>query len=137
MPSGSTGTEQVPSVDAVYHPTHDESARQGFVAALRAFTGRDMRDKLADQYHARVLPVVERSGSEPPKTGREIEKLMAPMPYYRFYSAMRYNAQEMMYQSVLDPVERVAGPAPGATALRDGPRRPPGAGFVSPRICGG
>ncbi len=109
MPSGLTGGEQAPSVDAVYHPTHDESARQGFVAALRAFTGRDMRDKLADHYHTRVLPGVERAGSTAPETGRDIEKLMAPVPYYRFYSAMRYNAQEMMYQSVLDPVERVAG----------------------------
>ena len=95
-------------VDEAYRPSHNERARQGFVSVLRAYADREMRPKLQHHYETTIAPEVEKATGKPPQTGTEIEKLMDPIPYYRFYSAVRYNAQEMMYQSVFDPVERAA-----------------------------
>ena len=92
------------NVDELYQPTHNERARQGFVGVLRSHVDREMRPRLERQYQEKILPNMDIK----PETGQDVEKLMAPIPYYKFYSATRYNAQEMMYQSVLDPVERTA-----------------------------
>ena len=105
----STETETtVPNVDTVYDPTHDERARQLFVGTLRSHASRDMRDHLERHYRTQVAPAAERERGEAPQNGREIEKLMHPVPYYKFYSTLRYNAQEMMYLSAMEPIERVS-----------------------------
>jgi ubiquinone/menaquinone biosynthesis C-methylase UbiE len=108
MAAKPSDTGPVPNIDAAYRPTHDERARQGFVGVLRAHSSRDMRDALEHRYRTEIAPAVERQQGQAPQTSREIAKLMDPDPYYRFHSALRYNAQEMMYLSVLNPVERVA-----------------------------
>ncbi len=108
MATPAAHTWEVPNVDSAYCPTHDERARQAFVGALRSHAGRDMRDTLKRYYEIQVAPEVEKTQGEAPQTGREIEKLLDPVLYYQFYSAIRYNAQEMMYLSVLEPVERAA-----------------------------
>lgn len=93
-------------VDAFFRPTHDEVGRQRFISALRNHATVTLRDGLARHYTEDVLPgLVARTGTEP-KTAREIEAVMTDDHEYRFYSVLRYNAQEMVYQSVIPAVER-------------------------------
>lgn len=99
-------TDPVPDIDALYRPTHDERARQGFVSVLRNHTKRTMRDEMQRRYLEHVQPEFERQHGRVPETGSEVEQCMEPLPYYQFYSSMRYNAQEMMYLSTMEPVER-------------------------------
>lgn len=99
----------VPSVEDCYEPNHDERSRQSFVGVFRDFTKRNMRGELERLYREEMEPAIAARGEQVPETGREIEALMENVPYYRFYSSLRYNSQEMMYLAAMDPIERVAG----------------------------
>jgi hypothetical protein len=92
-------------IEDAFRPTHDEIARQGLVSALRKHAIVDMKAALEADYKARVEPELAAVGKAP-KDWREIERAMQAEPSYRFYSTIRYHAQEMAYQSVLDPIER-------------------------------
>ena len=86
-------------------PTHDEWARQSIVSMIRKHAGTDMHTALHDDYTRRVEPALARAGKLP-ADWREIDKAMEREPSFRFYSAVRYNAQEMCYLSVQDGIER-------------------------------
>ena len=99
-----------PNIEELFRPSHDERARQGFVSMLRKHAIIDMRRAVAEDYARRIEP---RVGAKVRGSGdwRVIEEAMQPEMSHRFYSAMRYNAQEMCYLSVQEPVERVRGQA--------------------------
>jgi SAM-dependent methyltransferase len=99
-------TDSVPDIDALYRPTHDERARQDFVSVLRNFAKRDLRDEMENRYEARALPAFEKQHGHAPCSGREVEQSMEKDVFYRFYSSIRYNSQEMMYLYSMEPVER-------------------------------
>ena len=98
-------TNSVANIEDAVRPTHDERARQNFISMLRKHAIVDMKADLESDYETRVKPALEREGKAP-KNWREIERAMSPEASYRFYSTVRYHAQEMCYQSVLDPIER-------------------------------
>ena len=81
----------------------DDQARQGFVAALRSHVLGDMAQHMRGRYHKRIA-----SGAADfvPQSGPEVHELMQSDPYFRFYSAVRYNAQEMVFRSVIPTVEK-------------------------------
>lgn len=114
----------VPDIESAYRPTHDERARQGFVSMIRKHSIMDMREALHADYVGRVEPELTRKGT-PPRDWRAIEKAMETQASFRFYSAVRYNAQEMCYHSVQDPIER-ALPDMIDTARRAARLRPAG-----------
>lgn len=95
----------VPSIEELFQPTHDERARQNMVSMIRKHAIIDMRKAMKDDYDNRVEPKLEREGRKP-EDWAAIEKSMEHEASYRFYSAMRYNAQEMCYLSVQPTVER-------------------------------
>ncbi len=97
----------VPSIDAVFTPTQDEYNRMRLVSMLRKHVMIDMRKDMRDDYEGRVAPKVAKKTGKAPQTWREIEKAMEAEASYRFYSSVRYNAQEMSFNSVQDTVERV------------------------------
>jgi ubiquinone/menaquinone biosynthesis C-methylase UbiE len=101
----SRARDAVPSIEELVRMTHDERARQGFVSMLRKHAIIDMRRAVADDYARRIEP---RIGARVRGSGdwRVIEEAMQPEMSHRFYSAIRYNAQEMCYLSVQEPVER-------------------------------
>lgn len=94
-----------PSIEALFQPTHDERSRQRAVSMLRCHAIINMRRAMQRDYEERVAPRLERSG-EQPEDWRAIESLMQPEASYRFYSATRYNVQEMCYLSVQPAIER-------------------------------
>lgn len=93
------------NIEAQFQPTHDEHARQRFVAALRKHAIVDLRAQLKSRYEDTVEPRLVASGKAP-QGWRDIRTAMESDPVYRFYSSTRYNAQEMCYHSVQPTIER-------------------------------
>ena len=87
-------------------PTRDERTRQEFVASLRKHVLGDMAASLRASYEQRVLPGFERTRGRAPVDGDEVHDAMQEERYFRFYSSIRYNAQEMVFRSVIPVVDR-------------------------------
>ncbi|MBL8644507.1 MAG: class I SAM-dependent methyltransferase [Rhodospirillaceae bacterium] len=117
--------QKIVDVDSFYQPTHDEIGRQRFISALRNHATVNLRDALQQHYNDDVLPAYVRRHGAAPSSPREIKPLMDTDLSYRLYSSLRYNAQEMVYQSVISPVER-AVPAMNAAAKTIAASRPAG-----------
>jgi SAM-dependent methyltransferase len=92
--------------DALPRPNHDESARQDFVASLRQYSGRVLGAANYKLYKAKVEPAFDKARGRPPASVDEVRPLMTAEPYYQFWSATQRNSQEMMWDSVIDTVER-------------------------------
>jgi ubiquinone/menaquinone biosynthesis C-methylase UbiE len=117
----------VPNIDELFQPTHDERARQAFVSMLRKHAIIDLRKAVQADYEQRIKPELASQGREP-ATWREIERAMETEASHRFYSTLRYHAQEMCYLSVQPAVERAL---PGMIDLaRDLAQRNPTGGSL-------
>ncbi|MEM7763026.1 MAG: class I SAM-dependent methyltransferase [Pseudomonadota bacterium] len=92
--------------DMTIEMTRDERARRDFVSSLRSHVMRDMADAMHAEYHGQVAPEFERENGRLPESGPEVHKLMKSHDYFRFYSSIRYNAQEMVWRSVIPAVDR-------------------------------
>ncbi|MDG2532155.1 class I SAM-dependent methyltransferase [Sphingomonas sp. HITSZ_GF] len=114
----------VADIEQVTQPTHDEIARQKFCSTLRRHAIQDFAEALEADYRTHIAPRM----AEPAQTWQDIDRAMRKEASYRFYSALRYNAQEMCFQSVQPQVER-ALPELIATA-RDAAARSPAGGSV-------
>ena len=95
----------VPDIEALAVPTADEFARQRFCSALRSHAIRDLATTLESDFNDRVRPAAERKGTML-VDARTIDQAMEREASYRFYSSVRYNAQEMCFQSVQPQIER-------------------------------
>jgi ubiquinone/menaquinone biosynthesis C-methylase UbiE len=82
-------------------PTRDEAAAQDFVSALRSHVLNPMAAAMKARFEAEVAPKLPADAS-----GRDVLKAMQPHPYFRFYTAARVKAQEMVWASVRATVER-------------------------------
>jgi len=82
--------------------TPEERAAQDFVSSLRGYVLNDMAANMKRRFETRIAPRLP----EPPKDGQAVHKAMKPDIYFRFYSALRVNAQEMVWDSVRGAVER-------------------------------
>ncbi len=94
-----------PNIEELVRPTHDERARQGFVSMLRKHAIIDLRQFMTNDYRDRIAPRMA-DRVKGPADWREIEGAMEREASYRFYSSIRYNAQEMCYLSVQPSIER-------------------------------
>ena len=97
--------QMMTDIETLYRPTHDERARQQFVSTLRKHAIVDLRNTMKRDWESRVEPSLKARG-EAPEDWRGIERAMEKEDSFRFYSAVRYNAQEMSFLSVQDTVER-------------------------------
>jgi ubiquinone/menaquinone biosynthesis C-methylase UbiE len=84
----------------------DERARQGFVSQLRAYVLVDMANAMKGHYADTVKPRLEATKGGPVASQDEVHDAMKSEPLFRFYSAVRVNAQEMVWRSVIPPVEK-------------------------------
>jgi ubiquinone/menaquinone biosynthesis C-methylase UbiE len=87
-------------------PSRDERTRQEFVASLRNYILADMAGSMREVYEKRILPEFSRERGRPPADGDEVHDALQEERYFRFYSSIRYNAQEMVFRSVIPVVER-------------------------------
>ncbi|MEM6832712.1 MAG: class I SAM-dependent methyltransferase [Pseudomonadota bacterium] len=83
-------------------PTRDEWARQDFVSSLRAHVLNDMANAMKAHYSSAIAPNVEDETSE------TVHAAMKPDLYFKFYSGLRVNAQEMVWDAVRPTLEREA-----------------------------
>jgi len=88
-------------------PLHrDERTRQEFVSTLRAHVNVDMAESLRKRYEKVVKPRFEREHGHEPADGEQVHDAMLREPLFCFYSSIRYNAQQMVHQSVIPLVDR-------------------------------
>ncbi len=126
---------QPPAHDLQPQPTRDERARQEFVSVLRRHVLGRLADRMRRDYDDNVLPAFEREHGRPPADGPEIHRAMKSSRDFRFYSAVRTNAQEMVFASVIPGVERrIAGLAAQARTLREEAGRAGGSLTLDPDL---
>jgi SAM-dependent methyltransferase len=87
-------------------PLHDEASRQEFVVSLRQYSGRVLGAGNYQVYKAKVEPAFVKAHGREPMSGPELREAMTSEPYYQFWSATHRNSQEMIWDSVIDTVER-------------------------------
>ena len=99
----------IPDVDALFRQTHDEYVRTRFATVLLDHAMMNLRYAVWGEYDAAVRPAFEKAHGRAPADGHEIGEALRSNTFFRTYSSIRYNAQEMIPQSVRPAVER-AGP---------------------------
>ena len=97
------------AIDSLGQPNHDEATRQAFVAKMRKVIMSDMADEMRSVYETSLEPYIVANSSNTKIGETRIRQAMKDLNYYRFWSSMRYNAQEMVWSSVSDQVERDLG----------------------------
>lgn len=90
--------------DLAVHPTRDELAAQDFTSALRGHVLNHMAASLKSRFEAQIAPKLPAGAS-----GRDVHAALKTDSYFRFYSALRLGAQEMVWSSVGDAVARESG----------------------------
>lgn len=93
-------------IDTLVDPTHDEVSRQGYVSRLRKYVLNDLQANMGESYEATVKPKFVAEKGREPKSGEEVRDAIADNMAYRMWSSMRYNAQEMVWDSVREEVQR-------------------------------
>jgi ubiquinone/menaquinone biosynthesis C-methylase UbiE len=88
-------TTDLPDIDSLLKPTHDEYSRQRAVAVLHSHAVLNLRFDVRKTYEANVKPRFEKEHGREPKDGHEIAQAIKDDHFFKFYSAIRYNAQEM------------------------------------------
>jgi ubiquinone/menaquinone biosynthesis C-methylase UbiE len=83
--------------------SREQAARQDFVASLRGYILNDLAGAMREHFDSKVAGRVADGDSEP-ASGPAVHEAMRREPLFRFYSSMRYNAQEMVWRSVLRPL---------------------------------
>ena len=94
--------------DLYVRGTREQAAKQDFVSGLRAYILNDMSGQMQSRYNKDIEPALIAETGKPPTSGQQVHKAMKPDAYFRFYSSMRYNAQEMVWRSTLRPLSEAA-----------------------------
>lgn len=92
--------------DMLAQRNHDEESRQSFVNDFRIHLASNVFPGNFPTYYNRVLPNFIKEKGREPETRHEVRRVMTHDPYYSFWSAMQRNSQEMIWDSVMDSVER-------------------------------
>lgn len=92
--------------DLLIQPSHDERARQELCQAMRAHLLSDVQEGTKTVFDHRVHPAFQKEHDRPVKDRHEIRRSMAKDPYYRLFCASLRSTQELMWDSIIDTVER-------------------------------
>lgn len=86
--------------------THDDKALQKFVYALKRHIRFKVKPGNRTLYQTKVKPDFRKKHGRPPETVGEIRDEMNNEPQYQFFSAMNRQAQELMWDSLVEPIYR-------------------------------
>ena len=86
----------------------DEVARGEFISGMRSFILNDLAADLRVAYDSRARPAFERSVGRPPSNGGEVHDALRGDPMFKIYSALRVQAQKMVWSTVKPVVDREA-----------------------------
>ncbi|MGI4730766.1 class I SAM-dependent methyltransferase [uncultured Sphingomonas sp.] len=122
--------------DALPSATPDEAARQEFAKSLKQFVQQGILPGLGPVYKARATARFERETGRAPADRHDIRKAMTPDPYFQHYAAVNRISQELLWDSVIDSIDRdadaVDAQAKAGSAKNKGELRIP-ADFEVPR----
>ena len=85
---------------------HNEQARQAFVRQFRGHLSAQVMPGNYLAYQKRAAPRFLAAKGRPPRDHREVRQVMEQDGYYQFWSALQRRSQELMWEAVIDPVER-------------------------------
>lgn len=86
--------------------THDEEARQEFVRSYKKYLVGHVHGGNREVYEKKLVPEFRKEHGRAPENRQEVAGLMETDPYYRMFSALLRNSQEMMWSSCQMPVQR-------------------------------
>ncbi|MCU0890701.1 MAG: class I SAM-dependent methyltransferase [Sandarakinorhabdus sp.] len=84
----------------------DERARQEFTKSLKGFVQSGLLPGLGPVFGARAAKHFEREHGRAPADRHDIRKAMLVDPYFQTYAATNRIAQELLWDSVIDSIER-------------------------------
>jgi len=87
-------------------PERDELARQEFVRSFKAYIQSGIVPGVHATYHSEVKPAFATREGREPRDRHEIRRLMVTHPVFRTYASMQRISQELLWDTVLDSVER-------------------------------
>ena len=74
----------------------EQESKQDFVAGLRGFLLNDMAANMKACFESEVEPKMLEAKNKP-ETGEDVHSAIKSKNVFKFYSSMRYNAQEMVW----------------------------------------
>ena len=86
--------------------TPAEAARSRFVSGIRSFILNDLAGDLRTAYDKRAAPAFARDTGRAPETSNEAHQALRGDPAFNIYSAMRVQAQKMVWQAAGSVVAR-------------------------------
>lgn len=92
--------------DALPGATPDEAARQEFVKSLKGFVQSGLLPGLGPVYRTRASDRFAQETGRTPVDRHDIRKAMVPDSYFQNYAAVNRISQELMWDSVIDSIER-------------------------------
>lgn len=91
-----------PLLHDLYVPgSRETQARQDFVSSLRGFVLNDLATGMRTVFDEEVEPRANRRLGRELSSGAEVHSEMTNNLFFKFYSSARYNAQEMVWRSVI------------------------------------
>ena len=99
-------TERQAVHEMMVQPNHDEMARQEFCQGMRAHLLDEVQAGTQTVFEARVRPAFKKEHGRDIEDRHDIRRAMTPDPYYRLFCASLRGTQELMWDSVIDSVER-------------------------------
>jgi ubiquinone/menaquinone biosynthesis C-methylase UbiE len=87
-------------------PTHDEKARQEFAKSLKGFVQQGLLPGLVPVFQGRVAHAFEKTHGRAPANRHDIRRAMVQDLYFQHYAATNRIAQELLWESVIDSIER-------------------------------
>ncbi|MET0238321.1 MAG: class I SAM-dependent methyltransferase, partial [Sphingobium sp.] len=91
---------------ALPRPTVDEQSRQEFAKSLKQFVQQGLLPGLGPVYQARAAKRFEQAKGRAPQDRHDIRKAMVPDPYFQHYAATNRISQELLWESVIDTIDR-------------------------------
>jgi len=86
----------------------DDLARQAFVQSLKLHLARKVVPEIETIYKNRVEPAFVKAHGRAPATPHEVKAVMDGDYYYRLWGSLYRTAQELLWNSVLEPISRHA-----------------------------
>lgn len=86
--------------------TADEASRQEFAKSFKQYIQQQILPGVATVFRGRAAPRFERETGRAPEHRRDIRRAMVDDPYFQHYAATNRIAQELLWDSVIDSLER-------------------------------
>lgn len=83
----------------------EHRARARFVSGLRGYVLMNMAAEMRQDFEQHAEPEWTKSQGAQPSDGGEVHKAIRHRDYFKFYSSLRCATQELVWDSVIEPVE--------------------------------